>query len=297
MASEDETGYPPLPLNLLEILAFSKLSRVVGTDIDQQLQQQQQQHQGSAAADGSNSSSSSGSSTLHMRTINLVTLQHDVVRPEFWAEIAGHITLGPQQRQQLEAGWALYVRAMQKLNAGRQQLRQQLQRAIDSSAAAGDAAADASTQPLQQADASVLTGITKFQGVGALGAPLPSSSNAALALGKPNQVHNSSSSMAAGMAATVLRCGGNVPGCFAVQRLCSGSASCVQQELEALADAVERSLMQGRAVITAFGWSQMMALDNEQMAAMIVAGFPYLPLIRGVVGHLLGKPEMQQQPA
>jgi hypothetical protein len=71
----------------------------------------------------------------------------------------------------------------------------------------------------------------------------------------------------------------------------------VQQELEALADAVERSLMQGRAVITAFGWSQMMALDNEQMAAMIVAGFPYLPLIRGVVGHLLGKPEMQQQPA
>jgi hypothetical protein len=31
------------------------------------------------------------------------------------------------------------------------------------------------------------------------------------------------------------------------------------------------------------------------MLLQLVAGFPYLPLIRGVVGHLLGKEEMQQQ--
>jgi hypothetical protein len=35
--------------------------------------------------------------------------------------------------------------------------------------------------------------------------------------------------------------------------------------------------------------------QQQQMAAVIVAGFPYLPLIRGVVGHLLGKAEVLQQ--
>ncbi|WIA14066.1 hypothetical protein OEZ85_002617 [Tetradesmus obliquus] len=198
----------------------------------------------------------------------------------------------------------------------KQQLRQQLQRAIDSPAAAAAAAAAASAaaavkkQQPQQTDTGMRTaGVPKFQGVGGLGLSLPASSNAALGLTQLTPLNGSSSSsssshtslsssasrMAAGMAAAVLRCSGNVPGCFAVQRLCSSSVSCVQQELEALADAVERSLMQGRAVITAFGWSQMMALDNEQMSAMIVTGFPYLPLIRGVVGHLLGKEELQQQ--
>jgi hypothetical protein len=288
MAAADDTGFPPFPLNLLEILAFSKLSRAVGTDVDQQLQQQQQQQQ-QQPGDAKVGSAAAGSD-LHMRTINLVTLKHDAVGPEFWAQIAGHIDLRPQQRQQLEAGWQLYVRAMHKLNANRDKLRQQLQRAIDSPAAA----AVAVKQPQTAAAAAAVL----FKGVGGLHVK---NSNAAfdcrdltLSCGSSSR-SSSASPLAAGMAAAVLNCSSNAPGCFAVQRFCCSSTSCDLQELEALADAVERSLMQGRAVITAFGWSQMMALDNAQMAAMIVAGFPYLPLIRGVVGHLLGKAEMQQQ--
>jgi hypothetical protein len=274
IAAEDDTGYPPFPLNLLEVIAFSKLSRAVGTDVDEQ-QQQQQQQQGDAST-SSSSSSGSQDPELHMRTINLVTLKHDVVAPELWANIAGYIQLRPHQRQQLEAGWTMYGRAVQKLNDSRQRLRQQLQRAIDSDAAPATAAAACEPQKLQQTAAGGLAQLLQLH------------SNC-------SSISSASSSMAAGMSAAVLKCSsGNVAGCFAVQRQCSSAAGVDLQELEALADAVERSLMQGRAVITAFGWSQMMALDNEQMAAMIVLGFPYLPLIRGVVGHLLGKQVMQQ---
>jgi hypothetical protein len=293
MAAADDTGFPPFPLNLLEILAFSKLSRAVGTDVDQQLQQQQQQQPGAATARSAAAAGQGSGSDLHMRTINLVTLKHDAVSPEFWAQIAGHIQLRPQQRQQLEAGWQLYVRAMHKLNANREKLRQQLQRAIDSPAAA--AAAAAMKQPQQAPPQHVAAAAVVFKGVGGLHVKNSDAafdcSDLTLSCGSSS---SSASPMAVGMAAAVLTCSSNAPGCFAVQRLCNSTTSCDLQELEALADAVERSLMQGRAVITAFGCSQMMALDNAQMAAMVVAGFPYMPLIRGVVGHLLGKEEMQQ---
>ncbi|WIA38699.1 hypothetical protein OEZ86_002001 [Tetradesmus obliquus] len=72
----------------------------------------------------------------------------------------------------------------------------------------------------------------------------------------------------------------------AAQWLCCGCLDLA--DYEALADAVERNLMRGRAIIMAFGW-RMLMMDNEQTARLCVASWPYWPLMRALVGHKLGK--------
>jgi hypothetical protein len=133
----------------------------------------------------------------------------------------------PQQLQQLEASWQLFERALARLNEERQQLRLLLQRAIDSPDAATAAASAAAT---------AAAGQHSWQ------RQHPSlDSTAATAAGDASQ----------GMAACLLAVASDVPGCFGVQRLCSGCMDL--QDYEQLADAVERNLMRGRAIIMAFG--------------------------------------------
>jgi chloramphenicol 3-O-phosphotransferase len=63
-------------------------------------------------------------------------------------------------------------------------------------------------------------------------------------------------------------------------------------EYDALADGVEATLVRGRAINVMTSWSMLLIFDNEQVARMMVACYPYFPLIRGVVGCLLNKPEL-----
>eukprot|EP00775_Hariotina_reticulata_P013847 gene13847-13968_t len=79
-------------------------------------------------------------------------------------------------------------------------------------------------------------------------------------------------------------------GCFSKQRLSAGALDLA--EYEALADSVEATLLRGRVINVMTAWSMLLIFDNEQVARMMVACYPYFPLIRGVVGCLLNKPEL-----
>eukprot|EP00775_Hariotina_reticulata_P007758 gene7758-7957_t len=56
-----------------------------------------------------------------------------------------------------------------------------------------------------------------------------------------------------------------------------------------LADAVERNLLQGRAVVSMFGWALWQVFNDEQMGRLSVRSWPYWPLARAIVACLLGK--------
>jgi hypothetical protein len=58
-------------------------------------------------------------------------------------------------------------------------------------------------------------------------------------------------------------------------------------------DAIERNLMRGRAVVMVFGWSMLCMLDAHQVARVCVASWPYFPLVRAIIGHVLGKEDLQ----
>jgi prefoldin subunit 5 len=54
-------------------------------------------------------------------------------------------------------------------------------------------------------------------------------------------------------------------------------------------DAIETNLMRGRAVILLFGRSLPYVLDADQVCRACVASWPYMPIARAIIPHLLGK--------
>jgi hypothetical protein len=56
-----------------------------------------------------------------------------------------------------------------------------------------------------------------------------------------------------------------------------------------LLDAVDRNLLRGRAVVMMFGWSMLCMLSAEQIGLICVHSWPFFPLIRAIVGYMLGK--------
>ncbi|KAF8059169.1 hypothetical protein HT031_005341 [Scenedesmus sp. PABB004] len=196
------------------------------------------------------------SGRLGLYTINLSTGRHDPVRSEFWGRAAREVTLRAEQRSQLEAAWALYERAMAALNAERRALLARLARAAELAEPGAAAAAAVPAGGAAPRDA-----------------------------------------LAAGMALACLRAPGAAAragaGCLALQRLRPAGHGLDLADHEALLDAVQRNLVRGRAAIMVFGWAMLLSLDNAQIALVAVHCWPYFPLVRAVVGHLLGKAEMQ----
>jgi hypothetical protein len=57
-------------------------------------------------------------------------------------------------------------------------------------------------------------------------------------------------------------------------------------------DSIERNLVRARAVVLVFSWSMLCMLDARQLAHACVVSWPYFPLVRAIMSHVLGKDDV-----
>jgi hypothetical protein len=203
-------------------------------------------------------------------TLNLATGQHDLVPEAFWRDVSSKVPLFGEQPVQLGAAWRLYVQAMKALNEERQHLLLKLQEA-----AAAEEAANVPTWAGPLGDGS---------GSSSSGTAAPPAAAAAGAGTSAGQVAAGSSRGSSAAAAAAA--GGRGAG---VRRDSGTPALDVATVYLDLLDAVDRNLLRGRAVVMMFGWSMLCMLSAEQIGLICVHSWPFFPLIRAIVGYMLGK--------
>ncbi|KAF8066388.1 hypothetical protein HT031_002712 [Scenedesmus sp. PABB004] len=208
----DATGFPPLPLSIVEIIALWNIHKTAVTP--------------------------EAGPVPRVMAYNIETREHEPLPEGFWARVAQQVPLRPEQRAQLEGAWSVFAAALAKVN----QERRELQRQLDEVEAA------------------------------ALGLPAAAAGAAAAAAAAPGAA-------------------GASPGASAPFLSLSGAGQVLERYL-ALVDAIERSLVRGRVLLLVYGQSLKVMLDNEQFARICVASYPIFPLLRAVVGHLIGVPEL-----
>lgn len=226
-------------------------------------------------------------------TLNLSSGQHDYVSQDYWKGVAGQIGLHGEQLQQLSAAWRLYANAMNALNEERQGLLLKLQAAAAAEEAADppDAAGLHPQQQQQQLPEASSSGAGLLQGNVAPAAPgmLPVSAQLGQAAGSSCNNNNVLAAQASSPGAAVAA---GAAGGSRVSRLYGTQALDVAFVYMDLLDAVERNLLRGRAVIMMFGWSMLCMLSAEQIGRICVASWPYFPLMRAIVGYMLGKEDL-----
>jgi hypothetical protein len=202
-------------------------------------------------------------------TLNLATGQHDLVPEAFWRDVSSKVPLFGEQPVQLGAAWRLYVQAMHALNQERQQLLLKLQEA-----AAAEEAANVPTWAGPLGDGSSSSSVAAAAAAGAGGGGGASTGQVAAGSSRGSTVAAAAAAGSSGVG---------------VNRRSGTPALDVATVYLDLLDAVDRNLLRGRAVVMMFGWSMLCMLSAEQIGLVCVHSWPYFPLIRAIVGYMLGK--------